>query len=217
MDVLKQVLHSAKPCLNPILVSFCGILAPHGKQAERDPALLNNRQHDLFLQNPSLPVPVLWTQGHSLRFMSLTPMMRPQSLFQGLSVEGSMWKSASSLSLEILRGRTRVHWVWDGCGGDSATRKTSPSSGNPLLWKLTAHRGPPLLMKPTSWYCFYTWRSLGSSIHEGACRKCKSWSFCRRPPCLWGYCRDQDTNHKKLSPSLFKAELGKWREHDTVR
>lgn len=58
MDVLKQVLHSAKPCLTPILGSFCGILAPHGKQAERDPALLNNRQHDLFLKNPSLPVPV---------------------------------------------------------------------------------------------------------------------------------------------------------------
>ena len=61
----------------------------------------------------------LWTQGHSLRFMSLTPMMRPRSTFQGLSVEGSVWKSASSLSLEIIKHRQGkrslgVGWVWRG-------------------------------------------------------------------------------------------------------
>ena len=58
-------------------------------------------------------------------------MMRPQSLFQGLSVQGSMWKSASSLSLEIIKQRQDkrslgVGWVWRGF---------SNKKDIPVLWE----------------------------------------------------------------------------------
>lgn len=196
----------------PILGSFCSVLLHMASRLRGTQLCSTIGSTIFFLQNPSSQC-LFWTQGHSLRFMSFTPMMRPQSLFQGLSVEGSVWKSANSLSLEILRGRTRVHWVWGGCGGDSATRKTS------ALGKPSQTKADCLAEDHHCWWnqpagTAFRPEKPRKQIHEGACRKPKSWSFCRWPPCLWGY---HDTNHKKLSPSLCKAEPVSGKEHETLR
>lgn len=145
----KQELISAELCLTPILgqaSSACCLLGraswlhvagrPRGTRlcsvVHRHPFPSGAEQHLLRLSNPFLPAPLPLNIMVQPLIYESHPGDEARISFQDLSVEGSMWKLASSLSLQIFRGRTRacrgvVEGIWQ------QQKKPSTSSGIPPI------------------------------------------------------------------------------------